>query len=303
MTSILGLDLGGTNIKLARVDLVADADPRIVETAVHPTPEGGSPEMVVARLAELASGKHGRPVALGVGVPGQFDQASGVIRALPNLAGSWSGFPLRRALEEQTGLSVTLLNDAQGFTLAESRLGAARGATSVVGVALGTGIGGGVLTNGSLNPGVHGTAGEIGHQVIIANSPTVCSCGNRGCLESVAKAAVLTELAGRDSTEEVFAAAADDDERALAAIATVTDFIGIGLANVLTIIDPEILVIGGGVADAGDALLDPIRAAVARHLCVVPVEDVRIVRGSLGTTAGAVGAALAVHEGLAASRA
>lgn len=293
MTLVVGLDLGGTNIKLARVEAGADDEPFVVATSIHPTPDGKPPEAVVGRLTELALQDHPRPEALGLGIPGQFDPATGIVRGLPNLAGRWPGFPLRAALEEGTGLPVTVINDAQGFTLAEARLGAARDVTSVVGVALGTGIGGGVLIEGRLLPGAHGIAGEIGHQVIVADSPASCSCGTRGCLESLAKAAVLAELAGRDSVEEVFAASAEGDDRAAAAIATVTDYIGIGLANVVAIIDPEIIVIGGGVADAGDALLDAIRAAVKRHVRLVPSEDVNIVRGALGTTSGAVGAALA----------
>ena len=295
MTSVLGLDLGGTNIKLARVEAGVQGDPDIVVTAVHPTPDRRSPEAVVARLAELTTEA---PDALGLGIPGQFDSANGVVRDLPNLPGPWSGFPLRAALESQTGLPVSVVNDAQGFTLAESRLGAGRDAHSVVGMALGTGIGGGIVIGDSILTGAHGTAGEIGHQIIAADGRDACSCGNRGCLESLAKAAVMAQLAGRDSAEDVFAAAASGDERAVAAIAKVADYSGIGIANVLTIVDPEVVVIGGGIANAGDALLEPIRAAVALRSRIVPGKTTVIERGTLGTTAGAVGAALVALDAL-----
>ncbi len=295
MTSVLGLDLGGTNIKLARVEAGAEGDPNIAATAVHPTPDGRSPEAVVARLAELTTEALD---ALGLGIPGQFDAATGVVRDLPNLPGPWSGFPLRAELESETGLPVSVVNDAQGLTLAESRLGAGRKAHSVVGMALGTGIGGGIVIGGRIHSGAHGTAGEIGHQVIVADGPDDCSCGNRGCLESLAKAAVMARLAGRDSAEDVFAAAVSGDERAVAAIATVADYIGIGIANVLTIVDPDVVVIGGGIANAGDALLEPIRAAVVRRSRIVAGDSVRVLLGALGTTAGAVGAALVAIEEL-----
>ena len=292
----IGLDLGGTNIKLAV--LGAGEPPAILDTEVHPTPATKAPEAVVERLTEIASeriGIHG-PSAIGIGVPGQFDLTTGTVRELPNLTRGWQGFGLHAALEANLGSPVVLINDAQASTLAEATLGAARGYSTVQGVALGTGIGGGLIVDGRLHRGAHGSAGEVGHQVIQADGPDVCSCGNRGCLESLAKAAVLAEHAGRSSAEAVFEAAEAGDERAMSAIETIADYLGVGLANVITIVDPDIIVIGGGLSAAGDLLLDPIRRAVARHLRVVPAEDVHIAQGTLGITAGAVGTALAAME-------
>ena len=156
---------------------------------------------------------------------------------------------------------------------------------------LGTGIGGGIVVDGRLHFGRHGRAGELAHQVIVRDGPT-CGCGNRGCLEAVATSSALVELAGQPTVEAVVRAARLGDERAAAAIETVSDHLGVAIANVITVLVPERVVIGGGVADAGPALLDPIRAAVARHSVLVPQDWYEIVPAALGPWGGAIGAAI-----------
>jgi glucokinase len=165
----------------------------------------------------------------------------------------------------------------------------------VVGVTLGTGIGGGVLIDGRIWSGATGAAGEIGHQVIDLDGPE-CGCGNRGCVEALARSDVLCSMAGRQSVTEVYAAAADGDQRSRAAIATAARAIGIGLANVVTLLGPDIVVVGGGIASGGEAVLAPIRNTVRDHVTMAPSGVTHIVSGRLGSQAGAVGAALAARQ-------
>jgi len=291
----LGLDLGGTNIKLAILETAEDgADPRLVWTHSAPTRAEQGPAAVVGRLAALgglAMTQHGPIDTVGVGVPGLFDPVAGTIKLFPNLPGDWPGHPVAGPLSDALGMPVVLINDVRAFTLAEGRLGAARGCRDVVCLALGTGVGGGVMLDGRLRLGLDGTAGEIGHQTVVVDGPR-CGCGNRGCVEAVASAAALAALGGRASAEEVFAAARDGDARARAAVATVAGYLGIAVANAVVILSPERVVIGGGIAGAGEMLLEPIRAEVRRRVTLVPAERIQIVPGALGSTAGAIGAAL-----------
>lgn len=290
----LGLDLGGTNTKLVVVE-DDGAQPSVVAAESVPTPAMDGPLAVVERL--VAGGRdmlaeHGPVRAAGVGVPGVVDWATGVVQLLPNLPGPWSGQPLRDPLADGLGVPVTVVNDARAFTLAEARAGAGRGSTTMVGMTLGTGIGGGVVIDGRLVAGTWSQAGEIGHQTVVRDGPR-CGCGSKGCVEAVAKAAALARLGGRATAEEVFAAARDGDERALAAVRTVAGYLGIAIANCVHVIGADRFVIGGGISAAGDLLLDPIRDAVREHVTLVPAGEVNVVPAELGTNAGAIGAALA----------
>lgn len=291
-SALVGLDLGGSAVKAALVE----TSPRtsVKRTHASDTPRAGDPDRLVSALVEAARlVTADEPVeAVGVGVPGQFDRSSGTLRALPNVPGKWKGFPLRDRLTEELGLPVQLVNDSQAFTLAEATLGAAKGRRTVVGVTLGTGIGGGVCIEGRIHRGANGAAGELGHQVILENGPE-CGCGRRGCLEALARSAVLASLAGTGTAAEAFDAVRAGDPRALEALRVVTGYLGIGLANVIAVVDPDVVVVGGGLAQAGNLLLDPIRAAIRRSVSVVPPESVEVVGGTVGTVAGAVGAALA----------
>jgi glucokinase len=188
-----------------------------------------------------------------------------------------------------------MINDARAFTLAETRLGAGRGCATVICLVLGTGVGGGVVVDGRLRLGPHGRAGEIGHQVVVVDGPP-CGCGGRGCLEAVANAGVLASLGGRSSVEEVFAAAAEGDERAEAAIRTVVGHLAHGIGNMVTVLMPDRVVIGGGIAGAGDRLLEPLRERVRRQAVFVPEGSYEIVPAALGPYAGAIGAALWAWE-------
>lgn len=257
------------------------------------------PDAVVRRLIELgraAIDEHGPIDAVGVGLPGLFDRDTGVVRLFPNLPGPWPGHPLRDPVAEGLGTPVTLVNDARAFTLAEGRLGAGRGRRVLACLVLGTGVGGGILLDGRVELGEWGVAGEIGHQTVVPDGP-VCGCGNRGCVEAVAKAESLARLAGRSTAKEVFVGVRQGDERCRRAVETVAGYLGIALANVVTVLGVRRIVVGGGVASAGDLLLDPIREAVRRRVALVPPDEIEVVGATLGPMAGATGAALAAGDG------
>jgi glucokinase len=294
MTSLhLGLDLGGTNIKVAVLSR-ADDEIDIVSTRSVETGAADGPEGVTANLVEV-----GRAVmeqdtveTLGLGVPGHFDRETGEVLLFPNLPGDWRGFPLRSRVAAGLGVDVWMVNDARAFTLAEGLLGAGRGCRLVACITLGTGVGGGLMIDGRLHRGAFGVAGELGHQTVLPDGP-LCGCGNRGCVEALVRADVLASNAGRSTASAVFAGAREGDNRCIAAVAQMADFLGIGLANVVTLFGPDRIVVGGGIAEAGDLVLDPITEAVKRRVTLVPTEKIEIVPAAFGLFAGAVGAALA----------
>jgi glucokinase len=294
----LGLDLGGTNIKVAVVEARPADDPEVVALDQRPAHADRGPDAVVAEVAAAgcdAVQRWGPVAGAGVGVPGLFDNRTGEIELFPNLPGPWHGVAMVAPVEQALGVSTSIINDARAFTLAESRLGAAAGCSTVAALVLGTGIGGGLVVDGRLHFGPHGRAGELAHQVIVPGGPR-CGCGNHGCLEAVATSGVLARLAGQPTAHDAFTAAAAGDEPAQAAIAEVADHLGVAIANVITILIPERVVIGGGVAEAGEALLGPVREAVARHCVLVPPDWYEIVPAQLGPHAGAIGAALWAAE-------
>jgi glucokinase len=292
VTSHLGLDLGGTNIKW----VVLDQDGTPLADGSLPTEGDGGPDHVVERLAlagHEAIAAAGPIATAGVGVPGIYDATHGRIRFFTNLPGPWAGHPLGAPLSEALGVPVRLINDARAFTLAEARVGAGKGCASLVGVTLGTGVGGGIVLDGRLVLGYHGTAGEIGHQVIDCTpGAPPCGCGNTGCLESFVRAAALASAAGTATAAEAFAADQRGDPRAHAAVEKWIDYLAIGLANVVTILTPDRIVLGGGVASAAGRIIVPLRERFKTHVHLTDPNHVEIVHAALGVRAGAIGAAL-----------
>lgn len=299
---LLGLDLGGTNIKVAVVEVGPDGtEPRVIHTRQGPTEANLGPDHVASRLVDIAAdavAALGEPVSsIGVGVPGLFDYATGEIIFFTNLPGPWEGFPLRSHIAEGMATSTTLINDARAFTLAEATVGAGRGTRTLACLTLGTGVGGGLMIDKKLHFGAFGFAGEIGHQTIDPDGP-VCGCGNPGCMEALTRPPVVAMSAGRESFEDVLVGLEEGDPACLKALESAVGHLSIGLANIFTVFGPEMIVIGGGVAAAGDLLLDPLREAVRSRLTLIPPEAVRIEAADLGPIAGAVGAALASQGSL-----
>ncbi|QIK73168.1 ROK family protein [Propioniciclava coleopterorum] len=284
----LGVDLGGTLVKVVLL-----RDGVVSERATVPTVRGGAPA-TVAGLADVVAARVGRePGIAGVGItiPGLFD-ADGNAVVVPNLPGSWGGQPIVAPVAAAAGRPVTLINDARAFGLAELELGAARGADTAIGIVLGTGIGGVVIVGGRLHTGAGGGAGEIGHQVLVPDGPP-CGCGNRGCLEALARSGVIAARAGTATIVEAVEAARAGEPRARAALEEAAAHLGHGLANAVTLLQPERVFIGGGVAEAGSILLRPIEEALRRMAPLPPPESYSVVPAALGSWAGAIGAALA----------
>ncbi len=216
---------------------------------------------------------------------------AGSIRFLVNMPGDWVGRPVGPPVAAALGLPVALVNDARAFGLAELRLGAGRGASSMVGLTLGTGVGGVIAIGGTVHLGHDGTGGEVGHQTIDPDGP-MCGCGNRGCLEAFARADRIAAACGTETAEAAIAAARAGDARALAGLDEVGRALGIGIANMIVVITPDRVVIGGGIAAAGDLLLDPIRAELRHRVFMTSLDEVVVVTAELGTWAGAIGAAV-----------
>lgn len=293
----LGLDLGATNLKWAVV-AHSDAAWTVVATGQVPTHIGADreaiPASVVAQLAEVAAAARFQcdPLgSVGIGLPGLYDPATGCARFLVNLPGPWAGQPVAGPVSEAVGLPTVLINDARAFGLAELRLGAGRGVGSMIGLTLGTGVGGVFAIDGRVHQGHDGTAGEIGHQTIDPDGPW-CGCGKRGCLEAYARADQIAAACGTATPEAAVRAAEAGDERARAGLADVGRYLGIGIANMITVISPDRVILGGGVAAAGELLFASIRAEIARRVTTTSIEAVELVQAELGTWAGAIGAAV-----------
>ncbi len=289
----LGLDLGATNTKWVVAELGADAWTTLDRGHVR-TPADAGPDAVVQALVDAArSAVAGWPGigSIGIGVPGLYDPAAGTTRFLVNVPGDWDGRPVAGPVSAALGLPVALINDARAFGLAELRLGAGRGAATIVGLTLGTGVGGVIAIDGRVHQGHDGTAGEVGHQTIDPDGPW-CGCGNRGCLEAYARADQIAAACGTATAEEAVRAAERGDARAIDGLAQIGRYLAIGIANMIVVVSPDRVILGGGVSAAGEHLLGPIRDELRRRVRTTALGEVELVTAELGTWAGAIGAAV-----------
>jgi glucokinase len=294
----VGVDVGGTKVLAG----VVDERGRVTSTARRTTPG----RRVDARIVEdvlteaVQEAADGRPLAgVGVAAAGFVDAAGERVRFAPHLP--WLDEPVRTRLAERWGVPVRLENDATAATYGELVLGAARGMQDVVFVALGTGLGGGIVIGGRLHRGHNGMAGEFGHMRVVPDGLD-CPCGSRGCWEQYCSGRALERYArSRDAAlvngPLVTAAADAGDLEARAAFAELGQWLGVGLANLVAAFDPELVVVGGGVSEAGDRLLEPARVALERALVGAGHRDVpAVVPARLGNLAGLVGAAALVRD-------
>jgi glucokinase len=292
MSGHVGIDLGGTNIKSAVVERSADGL-RVLATDSRVTLSAEGPERVLERVVEAArraAAPYGPPGSVGLALPGHFDLESGTGVLLPNLHGEWRGRPIAGPVSASLGQAVALINDVRALTLAEARLGAGRGVRDLLCIALGTGVGGGIVIDGNLYLGL-GHAGEIGHTTVEPDGPP-CGCGNRGCLDRVAGADTIASAAGCATVLDAVTAARAGDRVAQAAIERAAVAVGRVLAGAVVLLWPERVVVGGGVAAAGEVLLGPIRQELRRRAAVAPVDRIGLVPAELGPFAGAIGAAI-----------
>lgn len=314
MKRYIGCDLGGTNLRAAVVDVETG---HVLFQQSVPTLAREGHDAVMQRMADLfltmieSAGLSIKDVAgIGIGVPGVLDLEKGETLFLPNLPGTWPHVPLRDMLQQKTHLPIALLNDVRSITFGEWRFGAGQGVDTVAVLAIGTGIGGGLVINGQLHLGIGGTAGELGHMVIDFNGPR-CGCGNYGCLEAFASGPAIAamgmkavaqglttkigELCAYDlnaiTPALIAEAALTGDEIACEIYQQAGFYLGVAASTLCASVSPRRIIVTGGVAHAGRLLLDPMEKTMRERVHIMPVEQVEIVPGRLGDQAGVIGAA------------
>jgi glucokinase len=314
MSHYIGIDFGGTNLRAAIADTVTG---QIYHQRKCPTLAAEGQQAVIGRIVQLireltqASGVDCDVRGVGIGVPGTPDIETGVIEFLPNLPGKWRNVPLQSIVEEQAQLPVAIINDVRAITLGEWTFGAGRGAETVVCLAIGTGIGGGVVVNGQFHLGIGGTAGEFGHHVVEVDG-LPCGCGGKGCLELYASGPAIAAMGvkevmhghttrigelvehdlNRIDAGTVVQAALEGDPIAKSILQHAGKYLGIAVGNILGVISPQKVIFGGGVSQAGDLLMRPIVQTVHERVHVIPLQKVEFVLAELGINGGLVGAAL-----------
>ena len=304
---VVGIDIGGT--KLATV--VADDSGKILSKVRRPTHADKGPEFAIQLLFEMVyetiaqAGLEQEVIsAIGVSCGGPLDTKTGVVYSPPNLPG-WDAFPLKTQLESEFKIPTIIENDANASALAEYRFGGGRGYDAVLYMTMSTGIGGGIVIDGRIYHGANDSAGEVGHQILLPDGP-LCGCGKRGCLEALcsgpaiarrakeavqkeSNTAILTIADGHIETiksEHVLAAARQGDTLALKLVAETAYYMGWGIANLVNILNPNIVLLGTIAIAAGDLLLEPIRKTVADLAMARPVEAVKIMPAQLGESLG-----------------
>lgn len=310
MRYIVGIDIGGTNIV---VGTVAEDGSEVVGLVSEPTIADQGADAVLTRIVKLArasmTAAHGKEIAgVGIGSPGPLDTTRGIVLLTPNLG--WTNFPVRDRIGQALGMPAVLDNDANCAIFGEWWRGAARGADHVIGLTIGTGIGGGIVLYGDLYRGASDLAGEIGH-MSIESMGRRCKCGNYGCVEAYASGPAIAARAvegieagaetslptyvkgdlAKITAQVVYEAAHDGDDYALEVVKDTARFLGAAVASLVNIFNPQVVVICGGVTLAGDKLFVPLRSEVKRRAFKPAVEVCRIVPGELTGTAGVYGAA------------
>ncbi len=308
------IDLGGTSVRAA----VVDVNGGITGFVTGATEASQGPDAVIDRIIAVLQDALARAsvhvselVAVGIGAPGPLDWDTGVIHEAPNLPG-WKEVPLATRVADAVGLPAFLENDANAAALAERQYGVGRGAMNMLYITVSTGVGGGLILDGELWHGAYGSAGEFGHMTVDFEGP-LCDCGNRGCIEAIAagpdiaawvgqqiaagRASALrgqTDLSGRDVVE----AARQGDELSISALDRAGRAVGFGVINVAHLVNLDVVVVGGGIANAGDLLFAPLRATVRKHLLESTAPNLRLEPWSLGEDVGLLGAAAAARSRL-----
>ena len=294
----IGVDVGGTKIDVG----VVERDGTIVRSERRPTPVESTEALLTGLAAAVESVRDETVAAVGIGIPSTIDQRAGTAVFSVNIP--LAGIDVRGWATETFGLPAAIDNDANCAALAEWRAGAGRGTTDMVMITLGTGIGGGLILGGRLYRGWIGAGAELGHMVVDGGgAPCQGHCTGLGHLEGLSSGRAVDAAAERllgagSGTPELVAAARGGDERALDAIESAGRWLGVGIASIVNLLNPELVVIGGGFGEAFDLLIGPAREVLARD-GVVPARDVvRIVPAELGSDAGLIGAALVGFEAL-----
>ena len=318
--NVIGVDMGGTKILSA----VVNASGNILATAKLPTQAKDDTSIVIDRISDCIKEAFKKSEvsedtirAIGIGAPGPLDPETGVVIFAPNLG--WKDVPLKTELEERIGIPTFVDNDVNVGTLGEHTYGAGRGVDNVVGIFVGTGIGGGIILNGELFHGASKTAGEIGHIIVQEGGPK-CGCGNRGCLEALAsrtamtkqlrngilkkgKKSVITKLTDGDLQQirsgTLAKALRSKDKLTQNVFRKATKYLGVGIGSIVNFLNPDMIVLGGGVVEALDKdFIKDIRKAAKKYALPDTLKGVQIVRAQLGDDAGVLGAAALARQRL-----
>ncbi|MBM7693295.1 glucokinase [Peribacillus deserti] len=306
---LVGVDLGGTTTKLAFISYYGE----IIHKWEIPTDKSEKGKNITtniaktidAKLDELGQTKN-KILGIGMGAPGPVNSSTGAIYEAINLG--WTDYPLKQLLEVETSLPAVIENDANLAALGEMWKGAGNGARDLVCITLGTGVGGGVIANGQIVTGISGAAGEIGHITILTEGGAKCNCGKTGCLETLASATGIVRLAkealeennepsklrdfnGSFTSKDIFDLAKEGDTIASAVRDKLALYLGLASANVANVLNPEIIVIGGGVSKAGSVLLDPVQKYFKEFSFTRVRESTSMAIATLGNDAGVIGAA------------
>jgi glucokinase len=316
---IMSVDLGGTTTKLAFISMYGEILHKW-EIPTDITDKGKNITVNIAKALDSKLNELGEPksrvLGIGMGAPGPVNAINGSIYEAINLG--WKDYPLQDLLEVETSLPAFIENDANIAALGEMWKGAGNGARDLVCVTLGTGVGGGVIANGALVHGVSGAAGEIGHVTMVLENGAPCNCGKTGCLETVASATGIVRLAlealestdqksllkpiltskGSISSRDIFDSAEKGDELAKAVIEKVSRYLGLALSNIANAMNPEKIVIGGGVSKAGEQLLEPVNKYFRKFAFPRVAKSTEISIATLGNDAGIIGAAWLVKNQL-----
>lgn len=303
---VLAADLGGTNLRMAAVD----REGNILYRTKHSTPKSERAEEIVSAITETANEcleavkKDGWIKAFGAALPATLNAPDGIIFKAPNLP-SLDGFRFSATVSDELNLPVVLENDANAAAIGENWLGAAKSAQNAICVTLGTGVGGGIIINGGIVRGADGTAGEIGH-ICVEPLGVPCGCGSRGCVEQYSSATAIVRLTreienqypksslqnkNRLTSLDVFEAGKAGDELALEVFRKMGFYLGIALADLINILNPEIIVIGGGAAAGWDLFINHVQDQINKRAFEEPAKRAKLVRAELGDDAGILGAA------------
>lgn len=316
---VLATDLGGTNMRTA---LMNDRGEILAHMRKSTNADMGKDKVIEKLITTLkaTASKHNTPLrkieGIGIGFPGPVDVELGVVLSPPNMKG-WINVPLKDIMEEEFKMPVIIENDANAAAIGEHWMGAGKGMKNLVCITLGTGVGGGIVLNDKIWHGATGIAGEIGHTTIIRNG-LKCNCGNRGCLEAYASATGMVrmmhkallmggmdkqslsvmpvdeEKLNKDGSKYISELAAKGNKIALSVIKEMIQILGIAIVNIVHILNPEIIVISGGVTNMGSKLFEPLREEVKKRAFEKAVEYLRIVPARLGENAGVIGAARSI---------
>ena len=311
----IGIDIGGTSIKGAAVD----SNGKVYESFVMPFVKEDSGEKIIRDLAELVKkyikeqGLEGKIAGMGIGCPGSIDIEKGVVNYANNLG--WNNLPIAKIMQETLPYPVRLINDANAAALGEAKFGAGKSYENIILLTLGTGVGGGIIVNGRLYEGNEGKGAELGHMVIELDGEQ-CSCGRKGCLEAYASATSLIREAKKAMLSDkksvlwelspdiesiggriIFQAVAQGDETANKVLENYIKYLGEGILNFCNIFRPDVIVLSGGIANAGEALFNPLNEYIkVRDYGYKGTPAVKVVPATLGYDSGKVGAAALFFE-------